>query len=112
MMDLRKATPVLLTLVLLITAAVAEPEVVYTNYTFTFADQFGAPVEGVVLSVCGELFCAPVVSDADGVAVFEGEPAAYEVHVLKLPEGYSFDLEQVIMTEEVYGNMDFVLTKD
>ena len=107
---------VLLTIALPAAAACAETapdeaEAVYTNYTFTFTDQFGAPVEGVIVSVCGALFCAPVISDADGIAVFEGEPFAYEVHILALPEGYSFEPAQDFMTEEVYGNMDFVLTK-
>lgn len=89
-----------------------ESEIVYTNYTFTFVDSLGAPVEGVVVSICGDLFCAAAVSDADGIAVYEGEPHAYEVHILALPEGYGFDLTQSFTTEEVYGNMDFVLEKE
>ena len=111
---LRKILPVLLA-ILLLAAAGAEtaPEaVVSTNYTFAFADADGAPVEGVVISVCGALFCAPAVSDADGIAVFEGEPCAYEVRILSVPAGYGFDPEQVFITEETYGRMDFILTED
>lgn len=83
-----------------------------TAYTFTFADQYGDPVAGVIVSVCGELFCAPAVSGRDGVAVFEGEPAVYEVHILALPDGYSFDMEQSFTTEAAYGNLDFMVTRN
>lgn len=82
-----------------------------THYTFTFVDPDGNPLPGVMLSVCSDTFCAMAVSGEDGVAVFEGEPAVYEVHVLKAPEGYFLDTEQVYETAEVYANMDFAAEK-
>lgn len=83
-----------------------------TAYTFTFRDISGEPVEGVVVNVCGDTSCAPVVSGADGVAVFEGAEAVYTVHVLSAPEGFSFDPSEEYCTGAEYGSLDFTLTRN
>lgn len=91
--------------------AIAPEELAPTCYTFAFSDIDGNPVEGVIVIVCGESFCAPVVSDAEGIAVFEGAPFAYDVHILSVPEGFVFDASLGYLTEETYGRMEFVLER-
>ena len=110
---IRRIIP-LLAAILLCTGCAASKlaQEVPSCYTFVFTDEDGNPVEGVKVSVCGENFCTPIVSGADGIAAFEGEPHAYEVHILTLPEGYAFDVSQPYLTEETYASMEFVLEKD
>ena len=47
------------------------------------------PVQGVTIQFCDESTCNLGKTDANGVATFEfPEGTAYDVHVLKVPEGY------------------------
>lgn len=56
------------------------------TYTVTVVDQDGAPVVGVPVQLCdGDLCLTPRVTDANGVVVFDIEPADYSVKI-PLPE--------------------------
>ena len=58
------------------------------QYKVRYIDESGAPVAGVMTQFCDDTTCAVAVSDAEGVSLYEAENAyAYEVHVLKVPEG-------------------------
>ena len=57
-------------------------------YKVRITDQDGKPVGGCVLNFCTEETCTSVISGDDGVAEFRGEPYAYRVMVLSLPDGY------------------------
>ena len=50
------------------------------------------PVEGVMLQICDDATCSMLQTDGEGRGVFEASSGnAYEVHVLKVPEGYRED---------------------
>lgn len=80
-------------------------------YTLTFIDQYGEPVPGVIANVCDEHTCTPMTSDAEGTVEFQNVPYAYDIHVIKVPEGYTFDTAQAFRTEPDGGEMVFVITR-
>lgn len=81
-------------------------------YTLRFADQSGAPVAGVIANICDETTCSPMVSDENGVISFENVPYPYDIHVIRVPEGYAFDTAQGFTAPEMGGEMQFTLTKN
>lgn len=72
-------------------------------YAFVFSDETGAKVPGVVISLCDDSTCATLTGDHEGRAVFTGKPYAYEVSVLKVPEGYDRGKVNAFVTEERGG---------
>lgn len=77
--------------------AVANDEGCYRVYVRDTADQ---PVEGAVIQFCDETACMMQKTDGDGLAVFiPEEEKVYEVHALKLPEGF-------VATETVYRTLE------
>lgn len=80
-------------------------------YTVTYADQNGDPVSGVMCQVCDESSCQVFVSDASGVCRFELPGGEYEIHTLKVPEGYEGDTTTVTQAPAGGGELNFVLTK-
>lgn len=83
-----------------------------TAYTLTFTDQHGSPVSGVTAQVCNDETCMLYTSDDAGQCKFELAPFAYEVHILKLPEGYSGDTETISHLAENGGELAFTITKN
>lgn len=81
-------------------------------YTLQFTDQNGAPVAGVIANICDETTCSPMVSDENGVIAFENVPYPYDIHVIRVPDGYAFDLSQSFTAPENGGSMQFTLTKN
>jgi len=81
-------------------------------YTLLFRDQNGAPVAGVIANICDETTCMPMVSDENGLIQFENAPYPYDIHVIRVPEGYAFDLSQAFTAPEAGGEMQFTLTKN
>lgn len=97
-------------------ATAAQPEdvvevVTEVTYTLKCVDQDGNPVAGVMLQVCDDSTCVVYTSDENGVYEFTGAPYAWEVHVLKAPEGYVADSTEVVKTSEEGGELVFTLTK-
>jgi len=54
----------------------------------------------------------PMVSDENGLIQFENAPYPYDIHVIRVPEGYAFDLSQAFTAPEAGGEMQFTLTKN
>ncbi|MBO4415660.1 MAG: hypothetical protein J5824_06735 [Lachnospiraceae bacterium] len=46
------------------------------------------PIEGVIINICNNDKCIPITTDADGSAVFTGEPEEYHVQVARAPKGW------------------------
>ncbi len=81
------------------------------SYTLKFTDQHGNPVPGVLAQVCNDEVCMVYTSDENGVCSFEMEPFAYEIHLLRLPEGYEGDTETIVTAPVMGGEMTFELKK-
>lgn len=81
------------------------------QYKVRYIDESGAPVAGVMTQFCDDTTCAVAVSDAEGVSLYEAENAyAYEVHVLKVPEGYERVTDNFVM-EANGGEIEVTLKK-
>lgn len=81
------------------------------TYTVTVVDQNGDAVPGVVASFCTDKSCNMAEGNADGIITFSGEPQAYHVQILGVPDGYSFDKEAEIYTDAQPGNTTITVTK-
>ena len=80
-------------------------------YTVSIVDQNGDGVEGVALQVCNDSSCMLYTSDAEGVCSFELPAGEYEVHILKLPEGYAGDTSEVKNIGKAGGELSFQFEK-
>ena len=81
------------------------------QYKVRYIDESGAPVAGVMTQFCDDTTCAVAVSDTEGVSLYEAENAyAYEVHVLKVPEGYERVTDSFVM-EANGGEIEVTLKK-
>lgn len=81
------------------------------TYTVAYVDQNGDPVPGVVCQVCDESMCQVFTSDANGVCKITLPAKAYEIHTLKVPEGYEGDTTTVTEAPAGGGELSFTLTK-
>lgn len=66
-----------------------------TGYTVYVVDEDGNPVGGGIIQFCLES-CTPVVVDENGVALFNGEEANYDVKFLSMPAGYTYSTEEEV----------------
>ncbi|MBQ7487915.1 MAG: redoxin family protein, partial [Clostridia bacterium] len=82
------------------------------TYTVTVLDQNGDPVPKVAVGFCTATECNFLKSDKNGVIVFEGQPYAYHVDIIKVPSGYSFTELDDIYTEANSMSMTLTITKD
>lgn len=82
------------------------------DYVVRYVDQDGQAVAGVMCQVCDESTCQVFVSDENGECAFTLAPYAWEIHTLKLPEGYSGDTETIVTAPVEGGEMVFVLTRE
>ena len=83
-----------------------------STYTLKCIDQDGNPVAGVMMQVCDAETCQVCTTDENGVYEFTTAPYAWEVHVLKAPEGYTADSTEVVLAPVEGGEMVFTLTKN
>ncbi len=83
-----------------------------STYTVKYVDQDGTPVAGAMLQVCDAETCQVMTADENGVVTFTTMPYAWELHTLKVPEGYTGDTETVTVTPVEGGEWTFVLTKN
>ena len=81
------------------------------TYTVKYVDQDGNPVAGVMCQVCDEETCQVYTSDENGVCEFTLAPYAWEIHTLKVPEGYEGDTETITIAPVEGGELVFTLTK-
>ena len=101
----------LLFALVLCTGCAAATEDGNAAYTVSIVDQNGDGVEGVALQVCNESSCMLYTSDEKGVCSFELPEGEYEVHILKLPEGYEGDTSEVKTIGRASGELSFQLEK-
>ena len=80
------------------------------EYTLLFVDALNSPVAGVTVTVCDETTCIPMTSDENGSISFTAAPYPYEIHILKLPEGYAYEEGENNKAPESGGSMTFVLS--
>lgn len=83
-----------------------------SDYVLKCVDQDGNPVAGVMLQVCDEATCQVFLSDENGQYAFTSAAYAWEVHILKAPEGYTADSTDVVLAPVEGGEMVFTLTKN
>lgn len=84
-------------------APTTEPDTKVEYYvTVQFEDE--TPFEGAKVQACtlDETKCFfPVTTDADGKATLKLDPDSYVLHILNVPEGYQYDSDGYIVSEEV-----------
>ena len=69
------------------------------------------PVPGVAVQFCDDDTCSVQVTDENGVSVFRpSTPRAYDVHILKVPDGYAEDTG-IYTTEENWSDLTIVIGK-
>ena len=81
-------------------------------YVVRVMDRNGDPVPEVFVNFCTDTACTPCESGDDGVITFTGAPAVYHLQVIDVPDGYSFDGEDEMYTEAVYGEWRLRHTED
>lgn len=80
-------------------------------YRVIVYDTEGHPVEGAIIQLCDETTCAFQPTNADGIATFSTEEQrVYDMHVLKVPEGYAPDQGEY-KTMETYSDVSVFLKK-
>lgn len=71
------------------------------RYSVTVLDQDGNPVPGCMIGFCTDEACVPVMTDAEGSAVYLAEPYSYHVQLLSLPEGYDYSgADDMVLMEQ------------
>lgn len=80
-------------------------------YYLVFVDGSGNPVEGVTANVCDDSSCTPMSSDANGIVAFSYPSFAYHIQVIKIPDGYAYDLSTETYVDAGGGVTEFVVTK-
>lgn len=82
------------------------------SYTLKFVDQKGQRVEGVVAKVCNAEACVMAVSDENGLCELTLPAYAYEVQILKLPEGYDVTTDTPYTAPAAGGELVITLKKN
>lgn len=81
------------------------------KYRVYVCDTDGNPVEGAFIQFCDDATCAFQPTDANGLAEFSVDAEkVYEVHVLKVPEGFRQD-ERSYETLDSYSDVSIFLEK-
>ena len=81
------------------------------EYCVYVYDTEGKPVEGVIIQFCDDRTCTLKPTDANGVATFEVDAQkVYDIHVLKVPEGFRQD-EKAYQTLENYSDVSIFLDR-
>lgn len=80
-------------------------------YRITVTDNSGEPVKGAAIQFCDDTSCNIGKTDENGVVIFDmPEGVAYEVHVLKVPEGYEKNSDG-FRTLDVYSDLVIIVSK-
>lgn len=82
------------------------------EYVIKYTDQDGNPVAGVMVQVCDAETCQVFTTDDTGIVAFSAPAYAWEIHTLKVPEGYTGDTETVTLAPVEGGEMAFTLTRN
>ncbi len=60
---------------------------------------------------CDDATCQLYTSDANGECAFTLAPYAWEIHTLRVPEGYEGDTQTITLAPAEGGELVFTLTK-
>ncbi len=80
-------------------------------YRIRVVDDEMKPVEGAMVQYCTDICCKMAVTDKDGCITFDDPPAEYEVHILKVPEGYDKNTD-TYKTPAEYSDMVIVVERE
>ncbi|MBQ6562388.1 MAG: hypothetical protein IJL88_00650 [Clostridia bacterium] len=94
------------------TQAWAEEAEQRTDYLIRVVDQYGLPVPGAFVNICTDTTCMPSLTDENGEILFDGEPMAYHLQVLKVPEGFSCDPAEESWTEAEYSEAVITVARE
>ncbi len=78
------------------------------TYKVHITDTNGNPVEGVKVQFCSDVECTTAKTNIDGIAEFTAAKGKYEIHMLKVPEGYEED-ETIYETGDSFGTVEITL---
>ena len=81
------------------------------NYTVQVQDANGQPVSGAMVQVCDPSTCQVFFTDETGRVEFAMTPYAYEVHLLKVPDGLAKPSE-VFHLPELGGTLEIMLEQE
>ena len=81
------------------------------TYTLRCEDENGERIAGVTLQVCNDSTCSVYVTDENGECVLTLPADNYEIHILKAPEGYTFDSEAIVEAPAAGGEFIFNLKR-
>ena len=81
------------------------------NYTVQVQDVNGQPVSGAMVQVCDPSTCQVFFTDDTGCVAFAMTPYAYEVHLLKVPDGLQKPSE-VFHLPELGGTLEITLEQE
>ena len=70
------------------------------NYTVMVTDKDGRGLEKAMVQVCTNEICQVYFTDADGMVQFTNAPYAYEIHILKVPDGFVRPVETYLLPQE------------
>lgn len=80
-------------------------------YLFQAVDEAGQPVEGVMFQLCDDKSCQAAITGEDGMAQLSPAPYPYEIHVLRVPDGY-VKPEEAFLWEENGGTLALTLQRE
>ena len=58
------------------------------------------PIPGVRVKFCSDSMCMMGKTDEKGCALFDQDPGEYTAHILKAPEGYEKNEEEIVLTAD------------
>ena len=62
-------------------------------------------------NICDDSACTPIQSAANGIVAFSYPSFNYHIQVIKIPDGYEYDLTAETYIEAEGGVTEFVVTK-
>lgn len=69
-------------------------------YAISVTDESGQPLAGAMVQVCDAASCRLERTDESGLVLLTLPRFAYEVHMLRAPQGYQLPEEAILMPEE------------
>ena len=90
------------------TEAVANDSEEYRVFVY---DSDGSPIKGAVVQLCDDTTCTLQKTKEDGIAAFKVDTLkVYEIHLLKVPEGYKLR-DEVYKTLDTYSDVSIYIEK-
>lgn len=90
-------------------ALVSEGSDAPAHYTLSFMDISGEPIPGVIANICDDSTCTTMVANEKGLIEFEKAPFAYQIHIIKAPDGYVFSPDDTYLASPEGGELPITL---